>query len=139
MNFDDAQDLTAMLLMQSVAAKAKEVFRMQPELKVDRTSWTGQPEYQIEVMLPPGKYLYSVDVEQFKALAMNWEGAKATADGTLHIYWSLRLNHFIALQQPKPLKSLQGSTTKPAQATKPQGQPNPPAKPDSKPKNRTLF
>lgn len=101
MNFEEAQDLTAMLLMQSVAARAKAVFRMQPSISVDRVSWTGDAEYQVDIALPPGKYIYAVDIEQFRAMAMQFEGAKSNTDGTLHIYWSIKLNHFIALQNPK--------------------------------------
>ena len=139
MNFDEAQDLTAMLLMQSVAARAKAAFRVQPEIRVDRTSWTGEPEYQIEIMLPPGKYLYAVDLEQFASLAMHFEGAKATADGTLHAYWSMRLNRFIALQKPQERKVITGHDRPAAPGPQPKKPQKEPEKPDSKPKNRTLF
>jgi hypothetical protein len=113
----DTADATAyvqLILLQSVAAKAKQAFGFEPEIAIDKSQSVGEPIYTISMTLPNNKWVYAVDLQMFESLAIRFAGAKAQRDGKLYLSFEMSLNRFLVQiaetkVQMLPKKSAGGS------------------------------
>ena len=103
---DDRQGYIKIMLLQSIAKRCKEVWRIEPDIEIQDANYTNSTTYIIIVKLPAGRYFYSRDIDYFNDLGVKFAGMKATDEPRLHLYFELNLEKYLYNMTQKELNAL---------------------------------
>lgn len=95
LNPEDANAYIVMILAKSFEVKAKKIFGVNPEMRISGYMDDGKARYQILIVLPPRKYLYSAEIQVLMSIGINVVALRARNTAELEVYLELDLDGYL--------------------------------------------
>ena len=107
---EDRQGYIKIILLQSIAKRCKEVWKIEPDIDIQDANYTSSTTYIVIVKLPAGRYFYAKDITYFEDLGVKFAGMKATEEPRLHLYFELNLEKYLYNMTQKELNAINKAT-----------------------------